>query len=530
MVEAIHRYPDELGGTGMAFDPFTLAMIWEGLFPGDAPTFDQDQWQSVVQGRVSAPGSSNPFASLPRSERDFFCRWEHEVDHWHRSLGTTFGILRFLVDEMRLQAAIGLAQRFLSIEIGKPAAAPLFKPITLLEASRYMDRQKLDIWGLFPSLPDDRRYQVHFGLYDQLAAALFDQIAAIDLRHAVDALDHLVCSDSKSRLHLNSRLSDAGWKSSAPEFLGAAKGPLTTRALYEFAALQHQSAIATGLGLVEQTALDRIQLGLTMSGTSKLEMDEYAAVFGMWSTAMNDRIFTAKDLGLPGHNLRTMWRCFPLEMYAALDLAFWTPLGPDGWHAPERDELAWIDVSPAWRFLICVVQIEKLNIPKTMLPNHGGDEEFTAIQEQLCQDFGWPTPIELARLWIQHLKPSETEGIQNGGAQQSRRWSLAMPLLTHRVRSPLSAFLGEELPRSNGRRFSTLQLGGPSPTTLSFSGLDEEIDHHTYARALMRLANGSSRRCLPVERFESFRSRLCEGSGIDSANPAVERYLRRMLF
>ncbi len=54
-----------------------------------------------------------------------------------------------------------------------------------------MDRQKLDIWEPFLT---NRRYQVAFGLYDQVAAAPFDGIDAVDLRHPIDALDRLLCS------------------------------------------------------------------------------------------------------------------------------------------------------------------------------------------------------------------------------------------------------------------------------------------------------------------------------------------------
>lgn len=93
----------------------------------------------------------------------------------------------------------------------------------------------------------------------------------------------------------------------------------------------------------------------------------------------------------------------PIEFHAALNLALWTPITPRGpWL--KKNYFSWRDITPGWRFVTATLALKKLGIrPRyhdELNTMEQCDEAVREVQQLLCQHLGWPTPKEIAEVWL----------------------------------------------------------------------------------------------------------------------------------
>ena len=93
---------------------------------------------------------------------------------------------------------------------------------------------------------------------------------------------------------------------------------------------------------------------------------------------------------------------FPIELYAAVDLALWVPFTPDGW----VQGMEWLDVHPGWRFLKILDLLKATDKPMTPFSSADAmtDEHFEGLQAEWAIQLGWPKASELARDWLAALE------------------------------------------------------------------------------------------------------------------------------
>lgn len=93
---------------------------------------------------------------------------------------------------------------------------------------------------------------------------------------------------------------------------------------------------------------------------------------------------------------------FPVDLYAAIDLALWVPFKPDGW----VQGMEWRDVHPGWRFLKILDLLKTIKHPMTPFSSADAmtDEQFEALQSEWATMLGWPKASELANSWLAALE------------------------------------------------------------------------------------------------------------------------------
>ncbi len=155
------------------------------------------------------------------------------------------------------------------------------------------------------------------------------------------------------------------------------------------------------------------------------------------------------------------WDVQPVELEAALALALWPPLTPDGLWPRSQDQgrYHWEDIEPGHRY--CRI-VEHLRSRNQRLTNHNtlsqSEREafFIDFSERMCRELAWATPYELAHAWIKHLyvaNPWEraSSGWWNVGARSFRTQG-AYQFLTWYLSHPYIAFYQDETCRGTSPR------------------------------------------------------------------------------
>lgn len=104
---------------------------------------------------------------------------------------------------------------------------------------------------------------------------------------------------------------------------------------------------------------------------------------------------------------RFNWDVQPVELEAALGLALWPPLTPNG--LSEIRSWTWEDVEPGHRYQRIISWLADRGKPLTnhdTLSDVARDELFETFYREACEHFTWPSPSLLAELWIAHLESS----------------------------------------------------------------------------------------------------------------------------
>lgn len=212
---------------------------------------------------------------------------------------------------------------------------------------------------------------------------------------------------------------------------------VTARHLYEFLGMVQQGNTLLSMGeeleMVEE--LLREQSG------------DYGFVVGLW----NHR-FPLRDLPDPFDQPRDAdelfldyARLFPLELWAAVDLALWLPISPQGLTSMSG-QLRWADLQPGARFLEVLEVYRELELAPTPIPatSREKNEALSSLQRQVCLRRGWRFPEDLAREWLAWLEdPSTDPNTPWLDAENSGRRETAAQLLRVRLERPGELVLGD---------------------------------------------------------------------------------------
>lgn len=152
------------------------------------------------------------------------------------------------------------------------------------------------------------------------------------------------------------------------------------------------------LGLSREVGIRR-KFGLFYGETTEMiRTTDYQQLGQYWKQLRGDRNSEVKT-------------AFPSELYLACDLACWIPFGPQGLvPRPSGGAYSWEDIHPGHRFT------KILNVLDAVEPKSADaklDEEyakwFEAGTHAICERLDWPTPNQLATIWIDRLGKLKTE-------------------------------------------------------------------------------------------------------------------------
>lgn len=94
---------------------------------------------------------------------------------------------------------------------------------------------------------------------------------------------------------------------------------------------------------------------------------------------------------------------FPLELYAAADLALWPPFSSEGWIGNP----GWSDIHPGWRF-VRILELLQNRSPSQFTalssPANISNAHFVALQDEWADALGWCRPGVLCNLWRKALE------------------------------------------------------------------------------------------------------------------------------
>lgn len=303
-----------------------------------------------------APGDT---PLLSPEEAEVVLKLEHEIDHLHRVLATSFGLFDHLVRSRQVDLLLRGRAEFES-----PGGAPDGRPV---EAALR---------------------------YGGLSAAL-------------------TCPSSAT---------DDGWRDGPDLFAdvwrgggGLAPGGCGSapRTAYQIRATERTRPLG-GLVFLELFALVREVSLRSYAGLDRAAVDDlfyqptYQQVGQLWKRAVRDPLVRLPD------RVSGVWpggvdpqQVLPVECYAAADLALWPPLGPAG----PVGAAAWRDVQPGHRFLRALEVISDLVPDRTPTANLAAESErLRDVQGVVCSALGWPTPTRVAAAWEGHLRAAVAAG------------------------------------------------------------------------------------------------------------------------
>ena len=207
------------------------------------------------------------------------------------------------------------------------------------------------------------------------------------------------------------------------------EGILSARHLYEHMAMLDELRWLTLLG----GSLGNWEKLLTSS-------TDYHQLMAVWSKFFPDHEHSQVGTIPEGDLITDVNRMYSVEFYAILDLALWPPFTPAGF-ASEFD-ITWSDLQPGERMLRAILAFHSSGVEQTPVTSPQRDERFLQVQDAVCGALHWPTPMTLARRWLDYLSGEQWfDDCFLVGQKNEPSIEIARGVLRERLRRPFSVVL-----------------------------------------------------------------------------------------
>ena len=223
------------------------------------------------------------------------------------------------------------------------------------------------------------------------------------------------------------------------------------------------TALFEALALSREITLVRISYGRNEQWIGQLDssmplMEGYNRARIVWDSMLSESL-------VPFSDSHPVWmhvspqRVQPMEFYLAADLALWVPFFPDV-DGNSRSDYAtgWQDIHPGWRFLRIVDFFRSSGKQWAPPDSYPGvfSEQHVQIQNEICERFNWPTPMDLASAWLLFLRKTLDSGEVVGSFPERfdrNRCIASCELLATHLRSPADVCYGILAPENRGRHW-----------------------------------------------------------------------------
>jgi hypothetical protein len=427
---------DGLRSRDMAFDPATL-MLMVGQTPEALRVLNPGQ--QIKDALVASPSPTarraEIFHRLDENAARFQILIQHELDHLRRHLSTSYGLVYHHVQSRQASLLRNLFQHT-SLK-RKNDLLPIFTRFEIDELYRRFPANLSEFAAYFDGADAPLKNTVLALGGNSFCRALDDDLA---LKHLQPCFASLLALNTQAR-ERKWLSDDAGTvlfdETLPPDLLAtgnacvAVKGHfLSARALLEFMADFQQHNWLAALGGKGKSLLEDY-FGLS---------SEYTLVPQLWSGLFGEY----RDSPLPIRDETELfieaYTIYPLELYAAVDLALWIPLSPQGLHSPE-DFLTWPQLQPGLRFLHILDYFRKQAPPFTSILVADRNDRFLAIQQEVCDALGWTSPREVLDAWLRFFEGRESQDDYFLEGANSVRLRATHSLLQQRAQTPCDLFL-----------------------------------------------------------------------------------------
>lgn len=322
-------------------------------------------------------------AAMPINHRHLICRMRHELDHLRRHLGTSFGLFYHFMNSsfppIFFEVASLLAAK------GK-LDFPLFNPSfeKICKAVGYAE---------FAKQSDEAAAFAYWNSAKELLRVLDGDPALVDSEIALLRLNNALSSMADRPQSVTSRWQEKLDKPLRP-YLNKSNPALPQWQGVPFGGRHVLEALGYGVeaSFALLTGIDPV---LIVEG-----MDEghYGLITQIWSSLVDEAPSQPPKPGATTAPMRS------LAYMAAVDLALWIPIGPEGL-VEGTSELSWSDVHPGWRFLKICNAVQQLDLSDLTieLEVEKTNEPFRVLQNRICNTLGWPPVDKIALAWLKLL-------------------------------------------------------------------------------------------------------------------------------
>jgi hypothetical protein len=134
-----------------------------------------------------------------------------------------------------------------------------------------------------------------------------------------------------------------------------------------------------------------------------------------------------------------IYRIFPVEFYAALDLALWVPFLPTGFSGVSG-AVRWEDVQPGHRFLRAIQFLKDAGTQLTPITADHREARFSEVQNWVASELGWMPAEKLAFAWHEYL--GDDRWWEDGlfvGERVNSAVTIARTMLSNRILTPFDS-------------------------------------------------------------------------------------------
>lgn len=397
--------------------------------------FEGDVEATVSQHLAYGPGllrRRNPelggrWSGVPEvtdGEAYLVAKLEHELDHLHRSLATSCGRIRHQIHSRQVHC--------------------FFSRMQVADD----DEEVVLPFGRSPTVSPEAKQHVR----DMHRCRLVDQVlvgsAALrtaDRESVADAVNWYFREALEDREPVAER-----------KGIVSASDELWPTVTYQLGGRTRHSPLGC-LALLEVFAVFR-EVNLRLFGRVGhedsrylLSVPAYQQAGHLWKSIAGGKMAPSAAIDRPGWDDLPLEsrQTYPLEFYAACDLALWIPLSL---HSPSGKPCGWRDIHPGWRFLQSVKALGNSFTPTSMgAVNANMDQRLESIQEEICSKLDWPTPRAIVEEWLkeQQIQRADSLCLENFIQDDRPRMEGTSMLLQHRLRHPSAACVGYLESRNN---------------------------------------------------------------------------------
>jgi len=282
---------------------------------------------------------------LSETERLTLAKMEHEIDHLHRFLGTSLGLLLNIIFGKQVRMMIEAIREEPSSRLELPFTAKVQGFERLREVSE-LEKVLMSSTG-------------RIGRMKQSEISRWD------------TLEEIFCGQGGSICWVD----NDPIAPSSETMVGSISIP----------------AVLGGYSIIEYLGLSR-EVGLRR---------KYSISYDESVTMINTYVYQQVGQLWKSFFKISGRESLPSELYLACDLACWVPYGPHGLvERPSGRPYTWRDIHPGYRFTELLSKISMIrSTPSSARLDQEYESWFSSSTELLCQQLDWPEPGLLARKW-----------------------------------------------------------------------------------------------------------------------------------
>jgi hypothetical protein len=352
------------------------------------------------------------FSAVPRDAIACFATLHHEMDHLRRQFSNPCGLLALHLRSRLIEAC----QHLILEERNRGSEFP-FPLLLKFERADWLSHAISDPVRLV------ERWMAQNDQSRTVLTALATSAGIRGLEQGARVRDRVLTDAAMLRASGDGRFAPIGF--AHPYLQPEIDESIGSIHIYEHMALLHELCWRSRLG------------GEMQDWGELIEGDQrYRRILMLWHSFFPDAMHLDQGAMRLKDLITDVYRMYPVEFYALLDLALWIPFTPHGFRTTKR-ALRWEDIQPGHRFHRSIALLRDSGHPLTPITSEDREKRFDATQEWVADELDWERARNLANEWAEYLATEQWR--EDGlfiGFEPNPVISIARKMLEHRRRSP----------------------------------------------------------------------------------------------